>query len=137
MINYTLPTGTQQTITVAGHFTGTNAQTGVERINFNGANFAGYALGADDYFISRSDPGNRDGGGVNLSRAATNGQANFVVGENGVNDVITGGGLNDLIFGGTGSNDLVGGSATTFWSAARATTISTPGTTAMTTIWIW
>ena len=50
----------QQTITVAGHFTGTNAQTGVERINFNGATFDGYLLGADDYLISRLDPANRD-----------------------------------------------------------------------------
>ena len=32
-----------------------------------------------------------------------------MVGEKGVNDVITGGALNDLIFGGTGDNDLVGG----------------------------
>ena len=32
----------QQTITVTGHFTGANAQTGVERINFNGATYAGY-----------------------------------------------------------------------------------------------
>ncbi|MBR0906614.1 peroxidase family protein [Bradyrhizobium liaoningense] len=110
VINYTLPTGNQQTITVAGHFTGNNAQTGVERINFNGATFAGYALGSEDYFISRSDPGNRDGGGVNLtSDLVANARANFVVGEQGVNDVITGGGLNDLIFGGTGNNDLVGG----------------------------
>ena len=52
---------------MAGHFTGTNAQTGVERINFNGATYAGYALGADDYLISRLDPNNRDTGGVNLS----------------------------------------------------------------------
>ena len=67
VINYTLPTGTQQTITVAGHYTGTNAQTGVERISFNGATFAGYLLGAEDYLISRADPNNRDAGGVNLS----------------------------------------------------------------------
>ena len=71
VINYSLPTGATtsvaQTITVAGHFTGANAQTGVERINFNGATYAGYLLGADDYFISRSDPANRDTGGVNMS----------------------------------------------------------------------
>ena len=60
VINYTLPTGTAQTITVAGHFDGTNAQTGVERINFNDAIYAGYLLGAEDYLISRLDPGNRD-----------------------------------------------------------------------------
>ena len=53
VINYGLSAGTSQTITVAGHFTGTNAQTGVERINFNGATYAGYLLGADDYLISR------------------------------------------------------------------------------------
>lgn len=70
VINYSLPSGATsvaQTITVAGHFTGTNAQTGVERINFNGATYAGYLLGAEDYLISRLDPGNRDAGGVNLS----------------------------------------------------------------------
>ena len=93
VINYTLPTGTQQTITVAGHFTGTNAQTGVERINFNGATFAGYLLGSDDYLISRADPANRDSGGVNLSASLVN---NFVVGEQGVNDEIIGGSGNDL-----------------------------------------
>ncbi|MBR1266089.1 hypothetical protein JQ629_01040 [Bradyrhizobium sp. AUGA SZCCT0222] len=108
VIDYTLPTGTQQTITVAGHFTGGNAQTGVERINFNGANFAGYALGADDYLVSRSDPGNRDSGGVNLAASTAN---NFIVGETGTSDEIVGGSGNDLIFGGAGagSNDLVGG----------------------------
>ena len=106
MINYTLPTGTSQTITVAGHFTGTNAQTGVERINFNGATFAGYLLGSDDYLISRADPANRDSGGVNLSASLVN---NFVVGEQGVNDEIIGGSGNDLIFGGTGDNQLSGG----------------------------
>ena len=31
-----------QTITVANHFTGTNAQTGIERINFTGATSEGY-----------------------------------------------------------------------------------------------
>ncbi|MBR0692683.1 peroxidase family protein [Bradyrhizobium lablabi] len=117
VINYSLPTGqttsVAQSITVAGHFTGANpanAETGVERINFNGATFAGYALGAEDYFISRFDPANRNTGGVNLSTdAVANARANFVVGEQSVNDVITGGGLNDLIFGGTGNDDLVGG----------------------------
>ncbi len=114
VINYSLPTGptgsVAQSITVAGHFTGNNAQTGVERINFNGATFAGYALGAEDYFISRSDPADRAGGDVDMSlNAVTNTQANFVVGEQGVDDEITGGGLNDLIFGGTGNDDLVGG----------------------------
>ena len=106
VINYTLPTGTAQTTTVAGHFTGTNAQTGVERINFNGATFAGYLLGSDDYLISRADPANRDSGGVNLSASLVN---NFLVGEQGVNDEIIGGSGNDLIFGGTGDNQLSGG----------------------------
>ena len=106
VISYTLPTGTTQTTTVAGHFTGTNAQTGVERINFNGATFAGYLLGSDDYLISRADPANRDSGGVNLSASLLN---NFLVGEQGVNDEIIGGSGNDLIFGGTGDNQLSGG----------------------------
>ena len=56
--------------------------------------------------ISRSDPGNRDSGGVNLSASTVN---NFIVGENGVNDEITGGLGNDLIFGGTGDNEIAGG----------------------------
>ncbi|AOO82189.1 peroxidase family protein [Bosea vaviloviae] len=94
------------TITVAGHFTGTTAGTGVERIGFNNATFAGYLLGADDYLVSRLDPNNRDAGGVNLSTSLVN---NFVVGEQGVNDIIAGGAGNDLIFGGTGDNDLIGG----------------------------
>jgi Ca2+-binding RTX toxin-like protein len=106
VINYTLPTGTAQQITVGGHFTGANAQTGVERINFNGATFAGYLLGSEDYLISRADPANRDNGGVNLSASIAN---NFLVGEQGVNDEIIGGSGNDLIFGGTGDNQLSGG----------------------------
>ena len=95
-----------QTVTVGGHFAGTNAQTGVERINFNDGSFAGYLFGAEDYLISRLDPANRDSGGVNLSASTAN---NFVVGEQGVNDEITGGSGNDLIFGGTGDNQLNGG----------------------------
>ena len=110
VISYTMLNGTTpvtQNITVAGHFTGTNAQTGVERINFNSATYAGYLLGPDDYLISRSDPGNRDSGGVNLSASTVN---NFIVGENGgVDDEITGGLGNDLIFGGTGDNEIAGG----------------------------
>ncbi len=48
VINYSLPSGATsvaQTITVAGHFAGNNAQTGVERINFNGATYAGLSAG--------------------------------------------------------------------------------------------
>ena len=113
VITYAMENGAvtpvDQVTTVAGHFTGGNAQTGVERINFNNATYAGYLL-AGDYFVNRSDPGNRDGGGVNMStNAVTNNQQNFVVGENGTADIITGGLLNDLIFGGTGDNDLYGG----------------------------
>ncbi len=109
VINYTLPNGANavtQTITVAGHFTGNTAGTGVERLNFNGAQYAGYQFGVDDYLISRLDPGNRDAGGVDLSASTVN---NFLVGEQGVDDVITGGLGNDLIFGGTGDNELHGG----------------------------
>ena len=99
-----------QTITVAGHFTGTNAQTGVERINFNGATYAGYLLGRGR--LPRSAAPIRATGRRRRQYVVERGdqrQANFVVGEQGVNDVITGGGLNDLIFGGTGNNELVGG----------------------------
>jgi Ca2+-binding RTX toxin-like protein len=96
-----------QTITVNGHFSGTNAQTGIERINFNGATYAGYLLGSEDYLVSRADPGNRDSGGVNFSASTAN---NFIVGESGgVDDEIIGGAGNDLIFGGTGDNALNGG----------------------------
>ena len=112
VITYGLPTGattsvTQQ-ITVVNHFDGNVAETGVERINFNGATVHGYLLGAEDYVISRADPANRTDpiNGVNLSASAVN---NFVVGEEGVNDDITGGLGNDLIFGGTGDNALDGG----------------------------
>lgn len=106
VINYGLAAGNSQTITVAGHFTGATAGTGVERIGFNGAQYAGYQLGADDYLISRLDPANRDAGGASLVASTAN---NFIVGEQGVNDLITGGLGNDLIFGGTGDNDLFGG----------------------------
>ena len=109
VISYTMMNGvtpSTQVTTVAGHFTGTNAQTGVERINFNGATFAGYLLGTDDYLISRLDPANRDAGGVNLTASTAN---NFIVGEQGVSDEITGGSGNDLIFGGSGDNTLLGG----------------------------
>ena len=93
-----------QTVTVNGHFTGANAQTGVERINFNGATFAGYLLGSADYLIGRQDgAGNRN---IDLSASIA---SNFLVGEQGTNDVIVGGTVNDIIIGGTGDNDLSGG----------------------------
>ncbi|WP_455273620.1 peroxidase family protein [Rhizobium herbae] len=106
IINYSLPSGASsvaQTITVVNHFDGTNAETGVERINFNNALFNGYQLGADDYLISRADSTNNRV--VNLATSTVN---NFVAGENGANDAITGGSANDLIFGG-GGNDLLNG----------------------------
>jgi Ca2+-binding RTX toxin-like protein len=103
VINYAMPSGSNQTITVAGHFTGNNAQTGVERINFSDATYEGYELGADDYLISRLDQNNRD---IDLSDSGDN---NFIVGEQGNADEITGGTGNDLIFGGTGDNELSGG----------------------------
>ena len=107
VINYAMTGGVAQQITVVNHFDG-NAQTGVERINFNGATVYGYQLGAEDYVVSRADPANRTDpiNGINLSASAAN---NFVVGEEGVNDDITGGLGNDLIFGGTGDNVLDGG----------------------------
>lgn len=104
VINYTLPTGVQQTITVNAHYTGNVAETGVELINFNGAFFNGYQL-VGDYAISRADPA---GGArtVNLSASTVN---SFIAGEDGDNDAITGGSGNDLIFGGGQGDDLVGG----------------------------
>ena len=105
-----------QTTTVAGHFSSTDAQTGVELINFTGGSFSGYHLGNGDYAVSRLDPNNRDAGGVNLSASAAN---NFVVGEQGVNDIITGGGGNDLIIGGTGNDQLIGGGGNDLLVAGR------------------
>ncbi|MDB5745134.1 MAG: hypothetical protein JWR68_3449 [Polaromonas sp.] len=98
-----------QTVTVNGHYSGTNAETGVERINFNDGSFGGYLLGAEDYLINRADPAGALFGllprTIDLSTSAAN---NFIAGETG-NDIITGGTGNDLIFGGTGDNDLFGG----------------------------
>ncbi|WP_244640501.1 peroxidase family protein [Aureimonas glaciei] len=102
IITYGLPSGAQtvtQVITVNQQFDGANAQTGVERINFNGAVYAGYALGSEDYLISRDD------GGANLSASLAN---NVIVGES-TGDTITGGAGNDLIFGAGGDNNLIGG----------------------------
>ena len=100
VINYTMPTGSQQTITVTEQFTGANAQTGVERINFNGATV--YWLRAWSRRLS-DQPRRRRCRSLGLDREQ------FIVGEQGVNDDITGGCGNDLIFGGNGDNDLVGG----------------------------
>lgn len=93
------------TVTVNGHFTGGNAQTGVELINFNNATYQGYLLGAADYAISRLDPtgGNRT---INLAASTAN---NFIVGEQGTSDEITGGSGNDIIIGAGGDNALNGG----------------------------
>ncbi|WID99328.1 hypothetical protein QO058_14470 [Bosea vestrisii] len=104
VINYTLPTGTQQSITVNGHHSGTTAETGIELINFNGAFFNGYQL-LGDYAVSRADP---TGGTRTVSLAASTAN-NFIAGEDGDNDAITGGLGNDLIFGGGDNDDLVGG----------------------------
>ncbi|TCR68507.1 peroxidase family protein [Bosea sp. BK604] len=102
VITYGLPNGAQtvtQQITVNNHFDGTNAQSGVERINFNGAVYAGYLLGTEDYLISRDD------GGADLSASIAN---NVIVGES-TGDTIIGGAGNDLIFGAAGDNTLTGG----------------------------
>jgi Ca2+-binding RTX toxin-like protein len=94
-----------QTVTVNGHFNGPNEERGVELINFGGATFEGFALGTEDYAVSRLDPANRDDGDVDLTDFVTN---NFVVGENGTSDLIIGSGEIDLIFGGTGNDTLNG-----------------------------
>ena len=57
-----------QTITVNGHFTGTNAQTGVERINFNDATFERLPARRRTTTSSAGRSDNRDAGGVNLVR---------------------------------------------------------------------
>ncbi len=107
VINYTLPNGAvnvTQTITVNNQYSPANAQNGVERINFNGAVYAGYLLGGTDYLINKADPNNNRV--IDLTASLAN---NFIAGENGTNDQITGGLGNDLIFGGTGDNVLTGG----------------------------
>ncbi|WP_330165520.1 DUF5801 repeats-in-toxin domain-containing protein [Ectopseudomonas toyotomiensis] len=125
-----------QTITVNNHYNGSNAQTGVEFINFGGLSFAGYNLGNGDYTISKADPGGNNGNGytrtVDLSSSSAN---NFIAGEvrtgssgasTGIdniiggsgndlifghsgNDILTGGGGNDLLVGGAGNDRLLGG----------------------------
>ncbi|HEY8577754.1 MAG TPA: peroxidase family protein [Devosia sp.] len=107
VINYSLPDGANsvaQSIRVVNHFDGTNAQSGVELINFNGALYNGYQL-LGDYAISRADPtGNTRT--VDLSASTVN---NLVAGEDGENDAIAGGLGNDVIFGGGQGDDLTGG----------------------------
>ena len=108
VINYSLTGGTTsvaQTIRCR-HFAGTNAQTGVERINFNGATYDGLfaRLGRLPHQQARSrQPRHR------RRQSSASMVNNFIVGENGTNDKITGGSGNDLIFGGTGDNELIGG----------------------------
>lgn len=88
-------------ISVAGHFSGTNAQTGVELINFDGGSIGGYDLGREDYLISRSDPNNN-------TRAGTGGN-DFIVAENSNNQTLNGGAGYDLLFGGANNDVLNGG----------------------------
>lgn len=87
-------------ITVNNHFQGTNSQTGVEFITFDGGSIGGYALGTEDYRISKSDTGS--------TRNGTSGN-DFIAGENTNNQSINGGAGNDLIFGGTGTDSINGG----------------------------
>ncbi|MEZ0172253.1 peroxidase family protein [Microvirga sp. TS319] len=98
-----------QRITVAGHFSGTNVQTGVELINFDNATYEGYALGNGDYVVSKEDPAGPVFGllprTIDLSGSTVN---NLVAGESGAETIIGGAG-NDLIFGSGGNNELNGG----------------------------
>src|SRR5690554_3969444 len=70
-------------INVAGHFAGTNSQTGVEFINFDGGSIGDYALGSEDYAISKSDPSNN-------TRTGTSGN-DFIAAENSNNQTLNGG----------------------------------------------
>ncbi len=138
--HYSLPTGPTglgpQTITVAGHFTGTNAETGVERINFNGATYAGYALGAEDYTSSAAPTRPAAIPAPASTWRATpiaNARANFVVGEQGRQrhhqrrrPPTT------SCSAAPATTTWSAASATTCWSAAPTTTTSTPGSTALT-----
>ena len=94
-------------------------------INFNGAFFDGYLL-VRRLSVSRLGPTTANRSSTCRPRRPTI----FIAGEDGDDDIITGGSGNDLIFGGGGNDDLVGGLGDDLWSAARATTISTPGSTA-------
>ncbi|HWO55931.1 MAG TPA: Ig-like domain-containing protein, partial [bacterium] len=106
VLQFTVNGGAAQQTTLTDHYAGTNAQTGVELINFDGGSLFGYQFGTGDYLVSRADPAGRNTGAVNLSGSSDN---NFVAGENSVSDIITGGSGNDLIFGGTGNDTLNGG----------------------------
>jgi Ca2+-binding RTX toxin-like protein len=106
VLQFTVNGGTVQQTTLSGHYAGTNAETGVELINFEGGSLLGYQFGTGDYLVNRADPANRNAGAVNLSGSSSN---NFIAGENGVSDIITGGSGNDLIFGGTGNDTINGG----------------------------
>jgi len=87
-------------ITVDGHYAGTNSQTGVEFINFDGGSIGGYDLGRGDYTISKSDSGStRNGTSAN----------DFIAGENGVDDTMNGDAGNDILSGGTGNDMITGG----------------------------
>ena len=94
VINYSLVlTYGGQKITVTGHFNGgAAAQTGVELINFNGAN--GSWLPARQRLTTSSAGWTRpiaNAGGVNLSTNAATSAQNFIAGETGTSDIITGG----------------------------------------------
>lgn len=88
-------------ITVSNHYSGTNSQTGVDLINFEGGSIGGYQLGAEDYAISKSDSGS--------VRSGTTGN-DFIAGENTSNQSISGGNGNDLLFGGSFTDNISGGS---------------------------
>ena len=131
VINYSLPTGpttsVAQTITVAGHFTGTNAADRRRTHQLQRRHLCRLCCSAPRTTSSAAPIRTTAIPAASTSSTLANAQANFVVGEQGVDDVITGGGLNDLIFGGTGNNDLVGGLGDDLLVGGSATTSSTPG----------
>ena len=90
VITYAMENGAvtpvDQITTVAGHFTGPTPRPASSGSTSTMRPMPA-TCSAGDYFVNRSDPGNRDGGGVNMStNAVTNNQQNFVVGENGTAD---------------------------------------------------
>lgn len=89
-----------QQVSIADHYSGTNAQTGVEFINFDGGSIGGFDLGLADYRISRSDNANDNRNGTV--------ENDFIAGENG-EDRIAGAAGNDLLFGGDGNDEVRGG----------------------------
>ena len=94
-----------QQITVRNHYAG--GSSGVEGISFDGASFAGYALGSGVYDLSQdeSSPLDEDGDSDIIAGADNDATLDGVGGD----DLLFGNGGNDTLIGGTGRDLLIGG----------------------------